>query len=179
MAKDWIKLNLGLLDDERFMAMSHEVRSVWITAYLAIARDGGSVRDDARLAHLLRKQGIGDTDAAISGLRATGWLIPHTEGGLTLRGYEKYQSTWRGPSDDPEQKALRNARRPTTRVGRTGGASGGASGATVERQRRGERVDENLAPAREDAGAGERGGKSLKEIIGEFDEIVSPKRGTS
>jgi hypothetical protein len=57
-------------------------------------------------------------------LAQAGWFVEHTKGGLTLRGYQTAQDWFRGPSDLPEAKAERNAKRPTTRAGR---------GATVER----------------------------------------------
>lgn len=131
--REWIRLDLGLLDDERWTKLSLEDRGVWTTIYLLIAHDGDKVKSHHRLAWLLDKAGISGAEALVDRLRAAGWFVRADGGGITLRGYDKYQLKWvRGPSDSPEEKALRNARRPTTREGRERGATVERRGATAK-----------------------------------------------
>lgn len=135
--REWVRFDVGLLDDERFEALPAELRGAWATAYLVIAREGDSVKSFARLEYLLGRSGIANSEAAVAALRKAGWLVRHSLGGYTLRAYEAKQPKYRGPSDDPVVKAERNARRPRTRAERAArGASverGGASGATQDR----------------------------------------------
>ena len=128
MGREWFRLDVGLLEDERFAAMSLELVGIWTKAYMVIKREGGSFKSVARLEYLLRRQGFVDPAGAIAALTEAGWFVEHPKGGQTLRGYVAAQVAYRGPSDLPEAKAERNAQRPTTRSGR--GASRGASGAT-------------------------------------------------
>lgn len=129
--REWVRLDVGLLDDDRFEQLTPEQRSAWTVAYLLIARGGDAVRDRPRLAHLLAKQGVADAIRLVDELDSAGWIVDagRTEG-ITLRGYEKAQPLYRGLSDTPEAKALRNAKRPTTRAERA------ARGASVERVER-------------------------------------------
>lgn len=116
-AREWVRFDIGLLDDERFAEMPADQRGCWTTVYLLIAREGDSVKSLDRLRFLLRRQGVPDlTDD----LEARGWFVEHSQGGITLRGYEDRQLRWHRPSDDPDKKRERNARRPTTRAGRRG-----------------------------------------------------------
>lgn len=119
--REWVRLDIGLLDDDRFEELTTEQRSAWTVAYLLIARAGDAVKDRDRLARLLTKQGIDDSARLVAELDEKGWIVEATRAtGITLRGYEHAQPLYRGPSDSPEAKAARNAQRPTTRAGRRG-----------------------------------------------------------
>lgn len=186
--REWVRLDIGLLDDERFESMDADDRSVWVTAYLLISRAGDAVKDKDTLARLLAKQmgwPIAQANTAVAGLEEAGWIVASTrKTGITLRGYDKAQPIYRGPSDSPEAKAERNAKRPTTRAGR--GASGGARGAT-----RTDGTDKTPpAPPRgrgvEREPVAPRNGpmKGLKEVLGPFEEVIkksddTAKRSTS
>lgn len=144
MTREWFRLDVGLLEDERFAGMSFEMVGIWTKTYMVIKREGGSFKSVDRLAYLLGRQGFDDPAEAIARLTEAGWFVEHPAGGQTLRGYVAAQEAYRGPSDMPEAKAERNAKRPTTRAGRRGasverrgasvaedrGATRGASGAT-------------------------------------------------
>lgn len=173
----WFRLDVGLLDDERFEAMDDATKGQWIVAYMLIKREGGSFKDDARLIKLMTKQGAADPAGAVAALRKAGWFVEHTEGGFTLRGYQAAQEWFRGPSDMPEAKAARNAKRPTTRAGR---------GASVKRktvdhvERRGATptngTNQQRGRARPSASAREEKKtetpKSLNAIMGEIGAVL-------
>lgn len=93
--KSWIKLNIGLLDDDRFEAMTNEQVGAWIKAYLIIAKTG-SVKSLDRLRALLQKQGVEDP-SHVTALYEMGWLVSHSGGGITIRGFEQYQADWKKP----------------------------------------------------------------------------------
>lgn len=173
-AREWVRLDVGLLDDERFNALPLDQQGVWLAVYLLLAREGDAVKSFDRLAYLLERRGGATLASLLPDLRAAGWFVRHSQGGYTLRGYEDRQFVFhRGPSDDPEAKAARNAKRPTTRAGRRG--------ATVERRTVGEGIV-HYAPARGSGateGVAPRGGpmKSAKELLRE--NGYDPEKPTS
>lgn len=165
----WVRLDVGLLDDDRFEQMSAEQTRAWLNSYLLIARAGDAVKDRDRLAHLLKKQGVDDAADMVRELDGIGWIVDSSQGGITLRGYENAQTKMRWRSDDPAEKAQRNAKRPTTRAGRRG-ASGGAGvehrGAGVERVER-HKTRQDKQTTRADARETTESPKSLKELLKE------------
>lgn len=169
--REWVRLDIGLLDDERFAGMTADQRGCWMTIYLLLAREGDSVKSLDRLRFLLRRQGVPDL---VDDLEAEGWFVPHSRGGLSLRGYEARQYAFhRGPSDDPEAKRERNSKRPTTRAGRRG-ASVEHRGATPPdppvREDRTRGATDTLAPP-----------TSLKDELKKYgyDPESKPSEGTS
>lgn len=139
MGRTWVRFDVGLLADERLNELTFEERGWWLTAYLLIAREGDSVKSVRRLEYLLSREGVADAAAAVDRLRGSGWIVRHSTGGYTIRGYEKYQLKYmRGPSDDPLEKAKRNASRPKTRNMRKRGASVERVWSEVERHRTGQ-----------------------------------------
>jgi hypothetical protein len=119
--RPWIRLDHGLLDDARFEEMDAPQVEAWLKSYLVLARLGDTVKDLAELSRLLGKQGVQYPAVRVGELDQMGWFVQSTRRpGTTMRGFERYQPIYRGPSDLPEAKALRNAERPTTRAGRRG-----------------------------------------------------------
>lgn len=137
--RPWIKIDVGLLDDEGFAVMPPELRGVWLTAYLIVARDGDSCKDRARLTWLLMRDGSPGAADEVAALDAAGWIEDLPNGRITIRNFDKYQLVYRGPSDLPESVAARNSRRPTTRAGRSTRST--PSGSTEDRR------GENTSPA--------------------------------
>lgn len=177
--RDWIRLDLGLLDDDRFEALTPEQCRVWVTAYLLVARERDAVKDLERLIKLLTKQGVPDAARIVAELDAAGWFVPATRReGITLRGYEAAQPIYRGASDSPEAIAQRNAKRATTRAGRRG--------ASVDRVDRGgstrtDRTDNQTRKRARENGAEPNVTKpgSLKAILGSFDEVIAKGKETA
>lgn len=124
--RPWIKLHTGLLHDQDFLAMPARLRGVWTTAYLAVALDGDSCKNRARLQFLLGLFGVTNPAAAVKDLDRAKWLEDVGDGAVTIRGFNKHQAVYRGPSDLPEAKAERKRRSGGER-GREG-ASGGERG---------------------------------------------------
>jgi hypothetical protein len=179
-AREWLRFDVGLLDDERFAELPTIERGVWLTIYLLLGREGDSVKSLDRLRFLLRRQGVADL---VTDLEEKGWFVPHSAGGITLRGYEARQVKWhRGPSDMPDQKAARNSKRPTTRAGRRG-ASVEQRGATPPdppvRDSIVSRSEDTLAPRHPQEDGPKNPPKSLKDIIGPFEDVVSGKSGST
>lgn len=112
MPRPWIRLDVGLLDDERFEDLNPDQLAAWVKSYLIIAREGDSIRDLGKLARLLTKEGIAHSAQRVDELDRMDWFVPATRrDGITLRGYEAKQPLYRGPSDLPEAKAARNSQR--------------------------------------------------------------------
>jgi hypothetical protein len=172
--RDWIRLDIGLLDDDRFEQLTPEQSRAWLVAYLLIARERDAVKDLDRITKLLTKQGVPDAARVVAELDAAGWFVPaHRKEGWTLRGYESAQPVMRGLSDDPASKAERNAARPTTKAGRQEaaalrGASRGARGANGAT-----RTDITDKTSSAHTRTGETRPASLKDVLGTFEEVMA------
>ena len=175
---EWLKLDVGLLDDGGVAAMDTATFGAWIKAYLLQkGRQGRPFADDGELARLLRKEGVVDATDRVAAMRHM-LEYPHPDSGVVgVRGFHVYQSRRRHPSDLPEAKAERNARRPTTRSGRRG--------ASVERVERGGATDKTRrggasppTPPRPPAGGGAATGyvepdpDAVARVKAEIQEIV-------
>lgn len=112
--REWVKENVGLLEDERYVGMTDTQLAAWEVLMKAVTRLPGEIfRDKSQMAFLLRRYGRNKVDASIEALDRRGWFI-ESDGGIKIRGWDKYQLLYRGPSDSPEAKASRNAARPTS-----------------------------------------------------------------
>lgn len=179
MPRPWIRLDVGLLDDDRFEDMSPEQIGTWVKAYLLIAREGDSIRDLAKLTRLLTKEGVEYAAQRVDELDRLGWFVPATRReGVTLRGYEKAQPQYRGPSDLPEAKAIYNGRRSTTRAGRRRDVEGGG-GTRDSTERYGTLRPKKGREVEGGGGSPPTDPRPLKEILGAFEDIVRPKDETS
>jgi len=118
--REWVREDVGLLDDDRYIRMPDNLLATWevlmkITGRLA----GEKFKDREQMIAQLRRYGRPKPAAGIAGLDALGWIVDVPDGGVRLRGWEKYQLRfYRGPSDDPFLKAERNRQRPTTDAAR-------------------------------------------------------------
>ncbi len=170
MSRPWIKVDVGLLDDDRFEGLSPSQVGVWLKAYLLVARDGDVVRDRARLAKLLGRYGVRSPAAAVADLEAAGW-IEDVADGITIRGFRKHQLVYRGESDLPGRSHKRVApSRPESPV-----VAPVARGDRGE-ERRGEETSRARTREAEPLRAATNGTSPISEIIGSFDDVVTKKR---
>lgn len=121
--REWVKENVGLLDDDRYVEMSDSELAAWEILYKVQARLPNEVfKDEQQVLFNLRRYGRRNPAAMIKALRAKGWL-EECDGGLTIHKWKHYQIVYRGPSDLPEVKAQRNASGPTTDAERRAAAA--------------------------------------------------------
>lgn len=100
----WIRLDVGLLDDEGWSLMPEAVQAAWIKAYLLqAARDGVPFQTEGELIRLLRKEGVTDPEKAVAQMRH---MLDAEDDGpqIGIRRYGEHQPVARGPSDSPEYK---------------------------------------------------------------------------
>lgn len=114
--REWVREDVGLLDDEQYVSMPDHLIAAWELLMKITARlPGERFKDTAQMIFQLKRYGRPRAAAVVKELEDREWFVPGPDGeGLRIKGWDKYQLVYRGPSDDPSAKAARNAKRPTT-----------------------------------------------------------------
>lgn len=103
--RDWIALYPAILDSDKWATLSESDRLGWVITLLLATRQKTEGRFDSRikLRRMLTKEG---SDASVDALIDARVLEMDGEA-VVVRGWDRYQKRYRGPSDDPDRKALR------------------------------------------------------------------------
>lgn len=107
--RDWIALYASVLDSDTWADLgSNDTRLAWVvTLILAAQQEPEGVFDsESKLDRLLGKEGITYPTGAVADMVRVG-AIEVTEGAVIVKGWERWQKRYRGPSDEPERKRLR------------------------------------------------------------------------
>ena len=102
--RDWVKIDVGLLNDARLNRVSYPAQCLWFRLYLALAREGGHVPTALMLETMAgplampyrRAADSRDTitQAEVADMLVELWgadLLEETAAGFSVRGWEKYQ----------------------------------------------------------------------------------------
>lgn len=99
MALEYIVNHVGLLEDDRYLALSWSGRAAWHTLMLNQARQPGSrFRSEQHVATILRKEGCPDPAAMLVELLSSEWLV-QDDAGWSIRGFDRWQLFLRKDAD--------------------------------------------------------------------------------
>lgn len=105
--RDWIALHTGVLDSDTWEDLGDH-RLAWIVTLLLAAQQSpeGQFDSPEKLRRILAKEDVPFPAEAFAAMLNAGALEVD---GLTVkvRGWERWQRRWRGPSDDPAREADR------------------------------------------------------------------------
>lgn len=109
--RDWVALYPSILDSDKWADLDAEERLAWVVTLLLAAQQPTEGRFDSQrhLSMILRKEGFAEAPDIVDGLLRNG-VLDDEDGEVVVRGWNKWQKRWRGPSDDPGAAAERMRR---------------------------------------------------------------------
>jgi hypothetical protein len=105
--RDWIALHTGVLDSDTWADLGDH-RLAWVVTLILAAQQTpeGEFDSAAKLIRLLTKEDVPYALEAYDEMTRAGCL-EDVEGRIQVRGWDRWQRRYRGPSDDPDREALR------------------------------------------------------------------------
>jgi hypothetical protein len=109
MSRPWARWFGATVNHPKFIALSPIERGAWFTLWLVGMQTEGRfpTRQHAEATLVLYR--VDDATEVVNELLRLGCLDQDSDGHVDVHGWNDHQPAWRGPSDNPEAKSVRNA----------------------------------------------------------------------